>query len=87
MERLGHALMEKWSEGHLQHPAPIHAAITFATLTGKNYLGEGKRSWVMQVRCLSALEQRRCFALGCQKDSVWTFQQFGLQSDRVIQSV
>lgn len=87
VERLGHALMEKWSEGDLQHPALISAVVTFATTTGKNYLGERKRSWVIQVLYVSALEKRRHFALGCQNNSVWMFQQFGLQSVGVIQSM
>lgn len=87
VKRLGHAVMEKQSEENLQHPTFVCTVITFAILIGRNYLSEGKRSWVIQVLCVSALEKRRYFALGWQNDSVWTFQQFGLQGVGVIQSM
>lgn len=84
MERLEHALMEKWSGRHLQQPALICTEITLATLTGKNCQHEGKRSCVMQVLCVSATEKRRHFSLGCQNFSLCTYQEFELQSAGVI---
>lgn len=53
--------MEKWSGRHLQEPALICTEKTLATLTGKNYQHEGKRSWVMQVLCVSAMEKKETF--------------------------
>lgn len=61
VERLEHALMEKWSGRHLQKPALICTEITLATLTGKNYQHEGKISWVMQVLCVSVMEKKETF--------------------------
>lgn len=61
MERLEHALMEKWSGRHLQKPALICTEKTLATLTGKNYQHEGKRSCVIQVLCVSAMEKKETF--------------------------
>lgn len=84
MERLEHALIEKWSERHLQQPALICTETTLATLTGKNNQHEGKRSWIMQVLCVYAMEKRRHFALGCQNFSLGTYQQFELQCVGVI---
>lgn len=62
--------MESWSEGLLQHPALTGTAITFATLTGKNYLGEGNILENAGAVCF-CMEKRRHSALGCQNDSVW----------------